>query len=573
MANTGNQVVINLQKKNLTTDTLVVPAIYKPNTPGDPDYILPGANPVACPIDTTLSCPIVRAAKKGADGIQYEFSLPESVLSNPAVAKITVIIYTPGPITVSSQDYTDFTINYFRNSVMGLDAGFNYSMSIQYKNNVDAVIGGCEGLIDVTLDSVITWERITPACQTYPSCAPGWTLDVTGTQCEQVTTAPPDAPTGGGGTPGVAEGVSSSAWNRGGGRVYLPGYPLSGDGTLDVALVTSHLWTNGVTPFDANNNIVDGRMNAAGVWPVGGAPVGEWVGFARQITTSVAKTVFIGMSADNRFRFALNGVDIVSNAGTLAGGGPNFNFWNIYPVNLPPGVNFIEMYGLNDGSVAGFAVEIYDCTLTQLQAVTTEAELNTYIIFSSRDVRGQNFDLGVTTGYHCDPGWVLDNSDPDPDNWVCKQIVREDPTIKNTGLKVWQYRRRLVNTVPDGYEEANDIDGIGPYFAPEEDHITCAIDETTDICITPVFSTGSLTFYSTDAGVAFAVPNNVVIEWMYQVDGGAWVLGPAQTILSTASASTPYVIPGGGGTELIIIILSFTPDADGVYNYQQCLPL
>src|ERR1700761_3919737 len=106
----------------------------------------------------------------------------------------------------------------------------------------------------------------------------------------------------------------------------------------------------------------------------------------------------------NNFKFLLNGVtlvDLTSSNGNL-NGSPNFSYANIYPVQLIPGDNYIEMYAENFGSVAGFAAEIYQNSLQDLINATSVSDLN--IIFSTANIVGQPFDLGITVGYSCPTG-------------------------------------------------------------------------------------------------------------------------------------------------------------------------
>jgi hypothetical protein len=174
------------------------------------------------------------------------------------------------------------------------------------------------------------------------------------------------------------------------------------------------------------------------------------------------------MCADNQFRFSLNGVMLVENLDTY-----NWNYINIYPVDLPPGSNFIEMWALNTGSVGGFAMEIYDQSFASLAAATEQSDLT--VLFSTRDMFGEQFNLGETIGYHCgDPTYSLDMSDPEAP--VCVKITTTAADHDNTGIKIWQNRRRLANGVPDGYSEPNEEEGgIGPYFPPEEDTDMCSL--------------------------------------------------------------------------------------------------
>lgn len=317
---------------------------------------------------------------------------------------------------------------------------------------------------------ITAWEAIDPSCTTEPKCAEGYLLNTTSNMCEQVQQSPAAPPTGNGGTPGIAAKVSNEQWGTGGTRIYAPGYPTSGDGPVAATMTTPHFWLNGTALWNGNGdrNPSDGRMNAAAIWSVSSTPTNEYIGFSRKVTVPLAKTVFIGIAGDNCIRIIVNGVTLVDTQDIS--GGPNFHWWNIYPVQLNAGDNFIELYGMNLGSVAGFGAEIYDMTQAQLVAATNAGQLN--IIFSTANIVGQPFDLGETQGWHCAPGWSLDTSGPgDP---VCKMIVIQSPTMANTGIKVFANRRRLTNGVPDGYSESNvNGSGLGPYFPPVQDLINC----------------------------------------------------------------------------------------------------
>lgn len=323
-------------------------------------------------------------------------------------------------------------------------------------------------VVDYTMCPIVAWEAINPYCITTQVCAAGWTL--VGNVCQQETTQAATAPTGNGGSPGLAVKVTNTQWNNGGARIYAPGYSSDGSGTVAASLLVPHLWINGDSVWSTSTrNTTDSRMNAAGIWSQSTTPDNEYVGFSRKITLSAAKTVYIGIAGDNVVRITVNGTVLVT-AETIDGG-PNFNYWNIYPVQLSAGDNFIELYGMNLGGSAGFAAEIYDMTQDQLVAAASVNDLN--ILFSTESVIGQNFDLGQTQGWSCPTGWSLDMNGGSP---VCKQIQTQSPSTVNTGMKGYGKRRRLTNGSPDGYEEDNTSSGgVGPYFAPVQDLINCPI--------------------------------------------------------------------------------------------------
>lgn len=326
-------------------------------------------------------------------------------------------------------------------------------------------------VVDYSLCPITAWEPISPFCLTTKSCAEGYELSLDGSVCQQIQTQAASPPTGGGGTPGVALKVNNAEWNNGGGRIYAPGYALDGSGTVSTSLLIPHFWVNGNYPWDSvGRNTADGRLNACGIWSVGSTPNGEFIGFSRKITISVAKRYYVGIAGDNTVRITVNGIKLVET--TNIDGGPNFNFWNIYPVELRAGDNFIEVYGMNSGGAAGFGAEIYDMTEAEIAAAAGPSDLN--IVFSTQSVVGENFDLGQTQGWSCPSGWSLDTTPAgDP---VCRLIATASPIFSNTGFKGFSARRRLINGTLDGYSEPNtDGGGVGPYFPPVQDLINCPI--------------------------------------------------------------------------------------------------
>ena len=141
------------------------------------------------------------------------------------------------------------------------------------------------------------------------------------------------------------------------------------------------------------------------------------------------------MAGDNAFRFRLNGELVVTSSASTttyfqcgqpgtpvpinengspptnstANGGSGFEFswWHVFPVTLNPGLNIIEMEGLNFGGPGVFACEIYSGSLATLTAVTTNAALSALTVFSSIDRVGTTFDVGTNGGFSCPPEFSL----------------------------------------------------------------------------------------------------------------------------------------------------------------------
>ncbi len=326
---------------------------------------------------------------------------------------------------------------------------------------------------------VTTWIGSDPYCEQAPvySCPDGWTFDEKTISCVKVESTPATPPSGGGGTPGTVAKANSEQWNNQGSWIYTSWNP-DGSGPSPVILDTPHIWVNGNFRGDTTGrNLDDSRMNYAGIWVDGGmppsgdwTPVNEWIGFSRKITVAADTNVIIGMSADNNFKFSIDGQVLITNLVDN-----NFNVWGMYQVTLTAGDHFIEMYGLNKGSVAGFAAEIYLATPFQLQACTTNAQIDSYLLFSTKDMVGEEFDLGETIGWSCPDGWYLDTTGAgDP---VCRRNLSEPPEEGlggNSGMKGYHQRCRLIDGIADGFcEENTPSGGTGPFIPPVEDLVTC----------------------------------------------------------------------------------------------------
>ncbi len=184
-------------------------------------------------------------------------------------------------------------------------------------------------------------------------------------------------------------------------------------------------------------------MNASGVWVAGRfepntvwLPVNEWIGFVRKVSVARNKTIYIGISGDDVTKIKVNGIEILN----TTRGGINIKSWSIFPVNVIAGDNYIEMSVLNyqgeiiqfQNNPGGFAAEIYDMTLQQLQAARSEADLN--IIFRTSDMVGQPFDVGTTIGWSCQPGWQLIKDELD--NYICIKTQFNSETFNEVHLPI-----------------------------------------------------------------------------------------------------------------------------------------
>ena len=145
-------------------------------------------------------------------------------------------------------------------------------------------------------------------------------------------------------------------------------------------------------------------LNTSGVWS-STALDNEWIGFTACVNAPQTKVYYVGLAADNLARFKVNGQTIVEFEG--CSNTFNFNYWHVFPITLQAGDNIIEMEGRNCSSVAAFAAEIYDATLSQLTSMTLQAQLDAVKIFTTQDQIGNDFHSGESSGYSCPPGWAL----------------------------------------------------------------------------------------------------------------------------------------------------------------------
>jgi hypothetical protein len=173
---------------------------------------------------------------------------------------------------------------------------------------------------------------------------------------------------------------------------------------------------NSGNSFWSNNalNYSHGRLNDAGVWgtylanPSGGGtnyPTFEWVGFTVCIDIPEPKVYYLGLASDNRLRFKING-ELIVNFNQV--NTDNFYYLHVFPINIPSGPTIIEVEGYNDGSQAAFVAEIYDPT--NLETLTASTSTGTTgLIFSTKQMIGQEFLLSTTNGYSCPAGYSLNN--------------------------------------------------------------------------------------------------------------------------------------------------------------------
>lgn len=108
----------------------------------------------------------------------------------------------------------------------------------------------------------------------------------------------------------------------------------------------------------------------------------------------------------------------------------------------------------------------------------------------------------------------------------------------NTGYKFYSNRRRLINGIPDGYEEPNTISGgIGPYISPVIDYDSCPTTSTTTTStstttLTTSSSTSSTTSSSSTTTTSSTTSTTTTIAPTY-----IWIEDT-----STCEQETPFML-------------------------------
>ena len=166
---------------------------------------------------------------------------------------------------------------------------------------------------------------------------------------------------------------------------------------------------SGVALWDSNGSTSNGRLNIGSVWN-SSIPDDEWVGFSQCVNIIEPGTYSIGLAADNRTKFYINGIEFFTSVDLDDNSDKNLTYWRVFETELSSGNNIIEMLALNDSSAYGFAAEIYSASCKTLSALTTTSALEPYIVFSTKDIKGgsHKFDLGENSGYECPAGYALD---------------------------------------------------------------------------------------------------------------------------------------------------------------------
>ena len=274
-----------------------------------------------------------------------------------------------------------------------------------------------------------TFTAITATTRT--GCPAGYTATTGDEQCQKITV------TGASAYGIIYTGVSArttDSYNLNGARFYekidltkTPINIISGSSCGTSGLQTLYYNNGSGTTFnlqatklntiwgDGTYSYTNGRLNKIGIWAstsVTGTTLStcpkQFIGFSHCLDIASGGTYSIGIAGNNYVKFKINGQQIVN----LDTWYDNFLWWHVFPIDLKSGLNVIELVGADqsspaDKTLASFGAEIYSASTSVLSAVTSNAELEQYIVFSTRDKFGVPFDVGETSGYYCPSGYVL----------------------------------------------------------------------------------------------------------------------------------------------------------------------
>jgi len=212
------------------------------------------------------------------------------------------------------------------------------------------------------------------------------------------------------------------------GTQFYSSYNSNGTGTVVHTSLTAPVWAN-----SGPQDTVRGPMNRCAIWYTAATITNTWLGFSACLSGILSgKTYYVGIAADNEYRLVLDGVEILNThqSGT-SGSTSTFRYWHVYPITLNQGVHTLELYGLDYGVKAGFGMEIYDNTLSELTGATTVNDLN--IKFSSSGYSGAEIvqDISgnyVSSGYTCGGNYVYSSCNGECIDYVFCYAPSPTPT-------------------------------------------------------------------------------------------------------------------------------------------------
>lgn len=141
--NTGRKITKTLKEVDANNGNIPT-GNTKPNLPSDPDYIAPVIDTTTCPVTFTTNCPVDQVSSYRDNTLYFEFSLPSSVINNPAIDIIQIEAFNTDTTVVDGTPivYNSPFSNYFSGGISGL-GGTNYAVRIKYITAPSTVIQTC----------------------------------------------------------------------------------------------------------------------------------------------------------------------------------------------------------------------------------------------------------------------------------------------------------------------------------------------------------------------------------------------------------------------------------------------
>lgn len=189
-------------------------------------------------------------------------------------------------------------------------------------------------------------------------------------------------------------------------------YTFGGAGLVDLGSPTGYTWEALPETFWTGNGVVADRITTLlGKWITPSVDL-TWVGGTSVINVQTTKTYYVLLSADNKFRFSVDGTVIIQSDYNAIGAqitvnpanykAQTFRQVHIYPIELQAGCHAVRVEGYNEdiGSPAMFASAILDNTDVEIRNATSLADLN--FIYSTAEL--ENFFIETPT-FTCPEGF------------------------------------------------------------------------------------------------------------------------------------------------------------------------
>jgi hypothetical protein len=203
-------------------------------------------------------------------------------------------------------------------------------------------------------------------------------------ECRKISTLPTEQPPSFTALKFIQKTYSQYSWY--GVRWYDKGYNLDGTGTFELWEDPDNgfFWHN----FYNSSSVISGAMNRTAIWANPIYPettTGQVIGFATCINVPETKTYLVGFGVDNFVTIRVDGIPVMDMPSIEDA--TTFRYWHVYPVTIKKGIHVLEIIATNRLSIAAIGAEIYNATVDELKACSSDAEVDPYLIFSTKFLR------------------------------------------------------------------------------------------------------------------------------------------------------------------------------------------